>query len=91
VIGVPDAALIVPAPVEGLMVQVTPRLLLLVTVAAMLCVWLGDKLAVGGETAIETAGRLILYTADSTALSVMPLLKAMALTVVLAPTENAPL
>ena len=45
----------------------------------------------GGETEIVTAGRFIVYTADTTGLSAMPLLYAMALTVVVAPTENAAL
>jgi hypothetical protein len=77
VIEVPDVevvALSVPAPVAGLMVQVTPVFVLFVTVAVMPCVWPADKLAVVGETEIVTAGRLIVYAADDTALLVMPLL-----------------
>jgi hypothetical protein len=41
------------------MVQETPRFVLLVTVAVMPCVCVADKLAVGGDTEIVIAGRLM--------------------------------
>jgi hypothetical protein len=41
-------------------------LVLFVTVGVMFWVWLADKLAVGGETEIVTAGKLIVYNADAT-------------------------
>ena len=65
-------ALNVPAPVAGLIVQVTPVLDPLVTVAVIDWVWLADKLAVGGLTEIVTAGKLIVYKAVVTVLSAMP-------------------
>ena len=82
-------ALSVPAPVAGLMVQVTPVLDPLVTVAIIGCVWLADKLAVGGLTEMVTAGKLIVYKAVVTVLSAMPDLYAMALTVVVVATLKA--
>ena len=65
------AALMVPAPLSD---QETPRLVLLVTVGVMLCVWLADKLAVGGDTEIETAGGVMVYNAEAMVLSLIPLL-----------------